>query len=191
MINAVVHTGAQQEARSNATQKPFEALYTSHVANVHRFCLSQVGEAAAAEDLTHDTFIRAHAAYHRVRPVDGTERTWLISIARNLSLDHHRRQGRWRRLIDKQRRVAAEQRDVADLAEERSRLRDVAAAMAGMRHRDRELIGLRVAADLSYREVGELLGMSEPAAKVATHRALGKLRERLGVSRHDIKEIAQ
>jgi RNA polymerase sigma factor (sigma-70 family) len=58
-----------------------------------------------------------------------------------------------------------------------------------MRPRERELIGLRVAADLSYREVGELMGMSEPAAKVATHRALRRLRERLGkASRQDIKE---
>jgi DNA-directed RNA polymerase specialized sigma24 family protein len=69
----------------------------------------------------------------------------------------------------------------------------VAAALAGMRRRDRELIGLRVAADLSYRVVGELLGMSEPAAKVATHRALGRLRERLGrvpTPNPNIKEIA-
>ena len=191
MINATADTGSQQEACSRVTQLPFEKLYSSHVASVHRFCLSLVGEAAAAEDITHDTFIRAYAAYHRVRPVHGTERTWLISIARNLSLDHHRRHGRWRRLLEKQRRVVAEQRDVEGLAEDRSQLREVAAAMAGMRRRDREVIGLRVAADLTYRDVGELLGMSEPAAKVATHRALGRLRERLaGASFHDIREIA-
>lgn len=182
MINAAVSTPSQQEARSNVMQLPFERLYTGNVASVHRFCLSQVGDPAAAEDITHDTFIRAYAAYHRFSPAIGTERTWLISIARNLSLDHHRRHGRWRRLLEKQRNLPTEQRDVADLAEERSALRAVAAAMAGMRRRERELIGLRVAADLSYREVGELLGMSEPAAKVATHRALGRLRERLAGS---------
>ncbi len=174
------------------TLLPFEHLYTSHVASVHRFCLSQVGDAAAAEDITHDTFIRAFAAYQRVRPAEDVARTWLISIARNLSTDHHRRHGRWRRLIERQRRVVTEQRGVESLAEERSQLHAVAAAMVGMRPRERELIGLRVAADLSYREVGELMGMSEPAAKVATHRALGRLRERLGrASVHDIREIVQ
>jgi RNA polymerase sigma-70 factor (ECF subfamily) len=192
MINAGVVARSRQEA-SQVTLLPFELLYTNHVASVHRFCLSQVGDGAVAEDITHDTFIRAYAAYHRVRPDEGGERTWLISIARNLSTDHHRRRGRWRRLLERQGRVVAEQRDVESLAEERSQLREVAAALAGMRRRDRELIGLRVAADLSYREVGELLGMSEPAAKVATHRALSRLRERLGrasIAHPNIKEIA-
>jgi RNA polymerase sigma-70 factor, ECF subfamily len=192
MINARVVARSRQEA-SHVAPLPFDQLYTSHVASVHRFCLSQVGDAAAAEDITHDTFIRAYAAYPRVQLLDGGERTWLISIARNLSTDHHRRHGRWRRLLAKQRRDTVEQRDVESLAEERLRLREVAAALAGMRRRDRELIGLRVAADLSYRVVGELLGMSEPAAKVATHRALGRLRERLGrvpTPNPNIKEIA-
>jgi RNA polymerase sigma-70 factor (ECF subfamily) len=191
MITARVVARSRQEA-SHVAPLPFDQLYTSHAASVHRFCLSQVGESAAAEDITHDTFIRAYAAYHRVQPAQESARTWLISIARNLSTDHHRRHGRWRRLLEKQRRDAVEQRDVESLAEERSRLREVAAALAGMRRRDRELIGLRVAADLSYREVGELLGMSEPAAKVATHRALGRLRERLGrvaTTNPNIKEI--
>ncbi|HEY7926714.1 MAG TPA: sigma-70 family RNA polymerase sigma factor [Candidatus Dormibacteraeota bacterium] len=192
MIDASVRPGVHQEAAAHVTLLPFEHLYTSHVASVHRFCLSQVGDAAAAEDITHDTFIRAFAAYQRVRPAEDVARTWLISIARNLSTDHHRRHGRWRRLIERQRRVVTEQRGVESLAEERSQLHAVAAAMVGMRPRERELIGLRVAADLSYREVGELMGMSEPAAKVATHRALGRLRERLGrASVHDIREIVQ
>jgi RNA polymerase sigma-70 factor, ECF subfamily len=193
MINAIVVARPRQEA-SQVMPLPFDQLYRSHAASVHRFCLSQVGDPSAAEDITQDTFIRAYAAYDRVQPVGGSERTWLISIARNLSTDHHRRRGRWRRLLEKQRHVVIEQRDVESLAEERSRLREVAAAMAGMRQRDRELIGLRVAADLSYREVGELLEMSEPAAKVATHRALGRLRQRLGgvpVPTTDIKEIVQ
>jgi RNA polymerase sigma-70 factor, ECF subfamily len=190
MISAIVRPASHQEAAAHVALPPFEQLYTSHVASVHRFCLSQVGEAAAAEDITHDTFIRAYAAYQRVRPAEGIARTWLISIARNLSTDHHRRHGRWRRLLERQRRVVAEQRDLESLAEERSQLRVVAAALAGMPPRDRELIGLRVAADLSYREVGELMGMSEPAAKVATHRALRRLRERLGeTSSPDVKEI--
>jgi RNA polymerase sigma-70 factor (ECF subfamily) len=192
MISARVVARSHQEA-SQVTLVPFEHLYTSHAAGVHRFCLSQVGDAGAAEDITHDTFIRAHAAYPRVQPAAGGERTWLISIARNLCTDHHRRRGRWRRLVEKQRRDTVEQRDVESLAEERSRLREVAVALAGMGRRDRELIGLRVAADLSYREVGELLGMSEPAAKVATHRALGHLRERLGrvpTTNRTIREIA-
>jgi DNA-directed RNA polymerase specialized sigma24 family protein len=52
-------------------------------------------------------------------------------------------------------------------------------AGAPCRPAPRQVIGLRVAADLSYREMAEVLGTSEAAAKMATHRALTKLRARL------------
>lgn len=161
---------------------PFERLYSLHAAHVHRFCLSQVGD-DAAEDLTHDTFLRAHAAYDRVRPDADGARTWLMSIARNLSTDHHRRVSRWRRVLDRQRREAPTPRDIADIAADRERLREVHAAIARLSRRDRELIGLRVAADLSFRDVARVVGVSEAAAKVATNRALQRLRARLATPR--------
>jgi RNA polymerase sigma-70 factor (ECF subfamily) len=69
--------------------------------------------------------------------------------------------------------------DVEVDAEQRDQLRRVSAALATLRSRDRELIGLRVAADLSYRQIADVLGSSESVVKVATHRALTKLRIRL------------
>jgi hypothetical protein len=47
----------------------------------------------------------------------------------------------------------------------------VFAAIGQLRTREHELIGLRVAAALSFRKVAAVLGMSEQAAKVATRRA--------------------
>jgi len=69
--------------------------------------------------------------------------------------------------------------DVEVLAHHHSELERATAAIARLRTRERELIGLRVAADLSFREVATLLGISEEAAKVATRRALRKLRSKL------------
>jgi DNA-directed RNA polymerase specialized sigma24 family protein len=44
---------------------PFEDVYRSHAGSVHRFCVSQVYDQAVAEDLTHETFVRAFVAYDR------------------------------------------------------------------------------------------------------------------------------
>lgn len=62
------------------------------------------------------------------------------------------------------------------VAEERERLRRVQIQLQQLRRRERELIGLRVAADLSYRDIGAILSIGEDAAKVATNRALTRLR---------------
>jgi RNA polymerase sigma-70 factor, ECF subfamily len=158
---------------------PFDDVYTSHAANVHRFCLSQLGNAETAADVTQDAFIKAFSAYHRVSPDPETTRTWLITIARNCCIDYRRQNGRWQRLLCRLERFRESPLDVEVLAHHHSELERATAAIVQLRPRERELIGLRVAADLSFREVAAVLGISEQAAKVATRRALGKLRSKL------------
>jgi RNA polymerase sigma-70 factor (ECF subfamily) len=158
---------------------PFDDVYTSHAANVYRFCLSQLGDAETAADVTQDAFIKAFSAYERVAPDPDTTRTWLISIARNCCIDFHRQNGRWQRLLRRLERFRQSPIDVELLAHHHSELERATAAIGRLRPRERELIGLRVAADLSFREVAAVLGISEQAAKVATRRALRKLRSKL------------
>ena len=177
MMSPAIDLGAA--TRTTDAPLPFDLLYAAHAAGVHRFCVSQLGDTTAAEDITHDTFVRAYMAYERARPEAATVRTWLLSIARNLVADDYRRRSRWRRWLAWQRQEAPAAPDVEVVATNRARLREVAAAMQGLRRRDRELIGLRIAADLSLREVAHVLGMSEAAAKVAAQRALQRLRQRL------------
>ena len=162
---------------------PFEEVYRWHAGSVHRFCVSQVYDPTAAEDLTHETFVKAFVAYQRVGPDLTSARAWLLSIARNLCADHHRRRGRWRRLLSRLVERQSAMATVETMAEHRVAIERVTTALAGFRDRERQLIGLRVAADLSYREMAEVLGTSEAAVKVATHRALTKLRARLENSR--------
>jgi RNA polymerase sigma-70 factor (ECF subfamily) len=166
------------DAEIVATHPPFEDVYALHVAAVYRFCLSQVRDPCAAEDATAEVFTAALKAYDRVRPGAGV-RFWLFRIARNTVVSHHRRRARQSdlsRLIGESRPTGD---DVQLTAEVREELREVAAVVATMRRRDRTLIGLRLAAQLTHEEIGAVLGMNEAAAKMATHRALKALRERL------------
>src|SRR5215469_16589301 len=80
---------------------PFEEVYRCHAGSVHRFCVSQVCDSAAAEDLTHETFVKAFLVYQRVGPDLTSARAWLLTIARNLCTDHERHRGRWRRLLSR------------------------------------------------------------------------------------------
>jgi RNA polymerase sigma-70 factor, ECF subfamily len=158
---------------------PFEEVYERHAGSVHRFCVSQVADRAAAEDLTHETFVKAFQVYERVGPDLASARPWLLAIARNLCVDHHRRRGRWRRAFARLTSRPVPAADVEALAGERADIERVISALAELREKDRQLIGLRVAAELSYPEIGELLGRREAAVRLATHRALLRLRARL------------
>ena len=53
---------------------------------------------------------------------------------------------------------------------------DVARAMETLDERNRELLALRYGADLTAKQIAEVLGVRTNAVEVALHRALGKLR---------------
>ncbi|HET9849661.1 MAG TPA: sigma-70 family RNA polymerase sigma factor [Candidatus Dormibacteraeota bacterium] len=173
------------ECEPPGAQPAFDAIYVAHADAVFRFCVSQIGEAEAAADVTHDVFIRAFTAYDRVSPQVDTIRTWLFTIARNCSIDHHRRRSRWRRMFTSLQASVLSPLSIEMVADRRNELRRANAAIGLLRPRDRELIGLRIAAELSYRQIGSVLGISEQAAKIATRRALRKLRSKLEDESHD------
>lgn len=166
-------------------QASFDGVYAAHSGSVYRFCLAQIGQAEAAADVTHEAFIKAFAAYDRVSPDPETTRTWLLSIARNCCIDYHRQNSRWRRLLSHLQFSAVLSGDVESMVHQRSELERVNAALVRLGLRDRELIGLRIAAELSHRQIAGVLGMSEQAAKAATRRALKKLRSKLEEQSHE------
>jgi RNA polymerase sigma-70 factor (ECF subfamily) len=160
-------------------QPSFEFVYATHAARVYRFCLSQIGQTEAAQDITHEAFMKAFVAYERVSPEPETVQRWLLTIARNCCMDYHRQRRRWRRLLARLQAAHDSPPDVEALAHQRSELDRASAALLSLKPRERELIGLRVAADLTYRQVAEIAGVSEEAAKAATRRTLLKLRSTL------------
>jgi RNA polymerase sigma-70 factor (ECF subfamily) len=59
-----------------------------------------VGRVDEAEDLTQDIFVKVYQNLDRYQSGQGAFSTWLTAVARNLSIDHHRkrREERWRRI---------------------------------------------------------------------------------------------
>ncbi|TCC52167.1 sigma-70 family RNA polymerase sigma factor [Kribbella pittospori] len=74
----------------------FGRLYDRHVATIYRYTYSKTTSHTVAEDLTSETFLRAFRAIAR-RPRDTLNfAAWVITIARNVVIDHHR--SGWSRL---------------------------------------------------------------------------------------------
>jgi RNA polymerase sigma-70 factor (ECF subfamily) len=159
-----------------AAKPPFEELYRDFVNRVYGYVRAQVGSAADAEDVTAQVFLKAYEAYERFQPVGATPSAWLFRIARNAALDHLRSSVRRERLARAVGREPAEAPDPQALAEERIEHAELVALLAELGDRQREVIALRHSG-LSFAEVGEVIGTSEDAAKMAYHRSLRVLRE--------------
>ncbi len=165
----------ERDTRVAAT--PFADVYEAHAPAVYRYCLSQLGDPAAAEDAAAEAFSNAYVAWPGLTEDDPARvRRWIFRIAHNTAIDQHRRRQRRVRLLGRLGRNGHGAVDVETVAALRAELRAALDAVAGLGRRDRELAGLRVAAGLSYAEIASLLGTTEQAARTATHRALVRVR---------------
>ena len=153
----------------------FTDAYEEHFWNVYGFHGYRLRSKAEAEDLTQETFERALKAWHRFDPARGELRTWLLAIARNVYIDHRRRQGARPRLaaVD----VDDSGVDPTGSPEERIGLEpELAAALKRLSRREREAVALRFGGDLPTPELAEVLGVSTANAQQILSRALRRLR---------------
>lgn len=159
----------------------FTELVRRHQRSIFGLAVRTLGDVEEARDVTQRTFVQVYRQLERFRG-EASFRTWVYRIAANLALDALRARGRSTRLASElgAQPPAAFDADRLGEQEERARLRR---AVAGLPPRQRLVVELRVFDDLSFREVAEVVGSSEDAAKVNFHHALKKLRELLGDER--------
>ena len=148
---------------------PFQRFLDGHAEPVLRFLVASVGP-VDADDAFQETFLSALRAYPRLRP-DSNLRGWVLTIAHRKALDVHRARGRnpvpVEQVVD---RPAAASPDAPDDHWERVR---------ALPARQREVLTLRYAGDLTHAEIATALGCSEQAARRAAADGLKTLREEL------------
>lgn len=155
---------------------PFEEVYARFAERVYRFCRWQVQDPVLAEDIAAETFVAAYTAYGKSKPDPETVHLWLFRIARNLVTDHRRREKRRDRIMQILGRANSREDSVEHIAETNAELVRGLMVISKMKDRERRLIALRIGGGLSYRDIGETLGMAEDAARTATSRAIERFR---------------
>jgi RNA polymerase sigma factor (sigma-70 family) len=136
---------------------------------LYSYVAFHVGGGPDAEDIVSDTLERALRYRATYNPRRGEPITWLIGIARNRISSR----GSDPVLVTIDQSDLASATDVEREAIERLTL---AAAVAGLEVRDRELVALHYGADLAPRQIAELLGLKQNAVEVALHRVRARLR---------------
>jgi RNA polymerase sigma factor (sigma-70 family) len=156
----------------NRGQSDFARVYEEHVWRVHAFLAYRLRDRDAAEDLTQATFERALRAWGKFDPRRASEKTWLLAIARNILIDHHRR-GSSMRFEPIDERVAPA---IAGPEDRLTTAPELIAALARLPERDREVLALRFGGDLTGPEIAALLELSLANVQQILSRSLRKLR---------------
>jgi RNA polymerase sigma factor (sigma-70 family) len=157
----------------------FTMLFQDFYPSLCRFleCLLG-GRAPLAQDLAQESFLQLHRTAWGTLP-PGEARFWLYRVARNLAINEFRKTNTRYRLFD---RVVEAMRPPARNPEHEYEVREreelVLEMLQTLPEDQRAALLLREQEQLSYREIGQVLNISESKVKVDIFRARAALRER-------------
>ncbi|MDX6649555.1 MAG: hypothetical protein QOJ97_1506, partial [Solirubrobacteraceae bacterium] len=153
--------------------RAFEELYQRYCTRITAYVRGMVKDHARAEDITQEVFF---SALRRMRQTEQpiAFKPWIYEIARNACIDSYRRTSRAEELsydvegglgkADSMRLVSATP-GPDDAIECKQQLDDLCGAFGGLSETHHQILVLRELEGLSYREIGERLGMSRAAVE--------------------------
>jgi RNA polymerase sigma-70 factor (ECF subfamily) len=178
------HDPNERNSELASNQVDWSAALAEHSRWLRTVVLARVGDFVATDDVMQEIATAAVQKGYQLR--DPTRvAPWLYRLAVMAALQHRRRQGRRRKLIERfaerhpPTAADSRERDPLDwlLADERKSL--VRKALERLPQRDAEILLLKYTEDWSYRQLSERLGLSESAVESRLHRARQKMRRAL------------
>lgn len=159
---------------SRSGEVDWERVYAEQLPRVYNYLRYRLCDEDLAEELTASAFEKAWRNRSRYRRDLGSVSSWLITIARNLSIDYYR-----------QRRQDAPLETVAcpetapsaeEIVQHKQELGRLAALLSSLPDRERDLVALKYGAGMSNRDIARQAGLSESNVGTILNRVLHKLR---------------
>ncbi len=151
----------------------FGRLYRAQARAILAYALRRVENPEDASDVVAETFLVAWRRLDEV-PLGRGERLWLYAVARRVTANIRRAEGRRTRLSE--RLAETLPTELAVPPEPGTEATEVLRAMAGLGDEERELLLLVTWDELSPSEAAKVLGLSQLAARSRLHRARRRLR---------------
>ena len=155
----------------------FNKLYRERVDSIYRFVFFKVSDKDITWDITQECFLKMWRQIQSGVAVKNSN-ALLYAIARNLVIDYWRQKDRGQNVaLDD---VAHILQDGSDLFEDKASKDEIARLLRcvdKLPESQREVVLLRYVDDLSYSEIGRVIGKNTVTARVAAHRAVKSLKK--------------
>ncbi len=166
-------------------ESSLQTLISRHLRSIYNFAYSIVGGDSEADDVVQEAFVKIWKNLKKFNPEKGF-RTWAFSITRNTAIDYLRK----RKAIpfshfddEKEGQFAESIKDGEALADELFDLmhqnKEVAKAIDSLPEIYREIISLKLAEDMTFEEMAEIMGESVNTIKSRHRRGVILLRKAL------------
>ena len=178
-------------AATEGSEAHFNLLVDRHAQLVYRLALGITGSTQDAEDVVQETFLRVLQNLDRFSPAKASFRTWLLTIARNQSINAYsslkRRASRFfsRSRSEEQDHYADDnnsdpvQQDAETMLLQKQEYFLVEQALKDLPERQRTSLHLKAVENLRYAEIAQIMNTSESSVESLIFRARQTLLEKL------------
>lgn len=161
----------------------FHRLYDAYHQDVFQFLIYLVKNRMLAEDLSHEVYVRVLRSYDQFSG-KSSEKTWLFAIAKNVAIDHFRKQAvRQKHSLDYFDWETEQLLSSTPSPEEAVLLSDefqqIEQALENCTGDQKMVIVMRFFQELSIMETAQILDWTEAKVKTTQYRAIKVLREHL------------
>lgn len=159
--------------------REFEKIYQENYKKVYGFLYRMSGDVSIAEDLTQETFLQAFTSFHRFRG-ECQVFTWLVAIGKNMYFKYLKKNklqldsANLEIVISSYYEGSNDPQDIVNKENLEQALKDL---IQNIPKKYKEVVMLRIYANLSFAEIGGVLHISENSAKVIYFRAKKQLME--------------
>ena len=155
-------------------------LVSRHHGSVYRVAFGILRDEDGAADVAQETFLKAVRGLKGFRG-DSSFKTWILAIAANEARGVLRKAGRRKELaLETIGPVASTEASADDTMERAEDVSQVRKLLSDLPEKQKQAVTLRIFEELSFREIGAIIGSSEGAARVNYHHGIRRLREMLG-----------
>ena len=151
-----------------------EKIYKDYAQTVYRYLLSVTRDAHLSEELTQETF------YQAIRSIDKYDEsckmsTWLCGIAKNVWRTYRRKHP----ILDEIEEQIPYKQQTEEIVFSNLSKVELFKKLQKMQGETKDVLYFRLFGDLSFKEIGEVLGKTENWARVTYYRGKEKLRKEL------------
>lgn len=161
---------------SRSDADAWEHLYRRSYSRLFAFARRRLDSDAAADDAVSETMLRALDRIGSFTWQGGGIDAWLYGILRNVVHEAYRRDNKTETTSNMPDRADPKHREPVSALLERDGRAEIRAAFDRLSPEDREVLELRVVANLSAQGVAAATGSTPGAVRMAQSRALGRLR---------------
>ena len=160
--------------------KDFELIYEEFHIPIYKYLMRLTGDELLSEELMQETFYQAYKSILRYNGKSSLG-TWLCAIAKNCYFKYLRKDKQ--KLINvellEQELLSDEFADPEQVLEKEETISEIINALMSMKKIYRDVIVMRVYFECSYKELSQVLGISENTAKVRYHRGVELLKSKI------------